>query len=88
MPREPHSSRKSGDNADGGPRCLPRPHAWLSSELDGVWGCAVPMDLAPWCWPLGELEYLAANAFAEELRTGEYPTACKLATPADPEVLA
>lgn len=82
----PQPAGLPADRADAGPRCLPRvalPYACASGR---VLGCAIPQDLAPWCGPLGELEYPAACAFAEEMLAGATPR--KLADPAGPDAPA
>jgi len=71
------------DPQDGGPRCLAHQSAAAHDAFQGVWGVGVPRDLAAWCWPLGELDYLAASAYADQLCADRQADAGKLAGPAD-----
>lgn len=76
------------ETADGDSRCLAHASVASRNAFQGVWGIAVPRDLAPWCWPLGELEYLAASAFADQLRDDREADAGKLAGPVDDAIPA
>ena len=71
------------DPQDGEPRRLARVSTAARDAFQGVWGVGVPRDLAAWCWPLGELDYLAASAYADQLRDDRQADAGKLAGPAD-----